>query len=201
MLEAFPGMTADALDYVWQNIPFHKLAGGTYALEMKIDGAPIYLVNGFHARQLQHFVQKGRCIVACTLRGDLDWSDARGNLIGSTLPTKAADGSIRKTLLEKKDALGLKAVTPSWNGVHLSAGPVEGLVELIRYQSNPAAGVQLTANDFQFGKQLIEKFGLQRASELISNPDVTHNGARISVFDLTEELNASEAVELLAQAE
>ena len=92
-----------------------KLGGGAYAQSIKLDGKPLFLVNGFHPRQLDHFISPGRSIVAFTLVGDLDWSVARNSLIGKTNPAEAEKGSIRRTLWERKDELGLPAVTPSWN--------------------------------------------------------------------------------------
>lgn len=200
IMDRFDGFTAEALDYVWQNVTFQKLAGGTYAMKMKIDGEPIYLVNGFHARQLEHFTKNGRCIVALTLCGDIDWSIARRSFIGATCPEDAEVGSIRRTLLDNVDAFGLKAVTPSWNGVHLSAGPIEGLVELIRYQSDFDSENKRRACDFSFGQKLIETFGRDKTEWLLHNPNVETKQGVISVFDLTEEKNASEALDLLKPA-
>lgn len=197
MLKAYPGLTAEALDYVWQNIKFEKLAGGTYALKMKLDGTPVYLVNGFHGRQLEHFTKPGRCIAVFSVTGDLDWSEARSGLIGATCPADARPGSIRRTLLDHVKEFGLKAVTPSWNGVHLSAGPIEGLIELIRYQSNFETGNKLNPADFTLGSQLMETFGLEKTGWILSNPNVITEKGSISVFDLTEEKNAADALSLL----
>ena len=196
-LEAYPCFTPQSLDYLWQNGIFKKLAGGTYALKLSLDGDPVYLVNGFHARQLEHFTQPGRCIVVFSLRGNLDWKEARTRFIGATCPADAAQGSIRRQLLDNADAYGLKAVTPSWNGVHLSAGPIEGLIELIRYQSDYEGGEALEAADFRFGQQLIDTFGQEKTSWLMTNPSVEYEGDTVSIFDLTEEKNAEACIDML----
>lgn len=44
-------------------------------------------------------------------------------------------GSIRAELLKNKEATGMIDVNMSSNGVHMSAGPLEGLVELQRFMS------------------------------------------------------------------
>jgi hypothetical protein len=196
-LEAFPCFNAQSLDYLWQNGKFEKLAGGTYALPVRLDGQQIYLVNGFHPRQLTHFTASGRCIVAMTLVGDCPWKTARSELIGHTCPAEAALGSIRRELLERVEEFGLAAVTPSWNGVHLSAGPVEGLVELMRYQSDNASGNVLQPMDFEFGRRMIEVLGLEKTQRLLANPTVLHEQRKVSVFDLTEEQDADIAMRLL----
>ena len=48
-------------------------------------------------------------------------------------------------------------------------------------------------------KQLIDAFGAENTDWILRNPDVQYNGSSISIFDLTEEKNAVEALELLKQ--
>ena len=162
-----------------------------------MDGNACYLVNGFHGRQLQHFTQPGRCIIVCSLTSDLNWTDARGTFIGATCPADAKNGSIRKTLLNNASSYGLKAVTPSWNGVHLSAGPIEGMVESIRYLSQFDENQKLVLEDLTVGKRFVDALGSEKANELLANPVVDHRGESISVFDLTEEMDANDALELI----
>ncbi|MBN1598765.1 MAG: hypothetical protein JW894_10755 [Bacteroidales bacterium] len=193
----YPELSASAIDYIWQNSPVIKLGGGAYGQSLKIDGKQIYLINGFHPRQLEHFIASGRSIVTFTLTGDLDWGVARNNLIGKTNPAEATEGSIRKSLLNRKEEFGLQTVSSSWNGVHLSAGPVEGLLELIRYNSNFDTKEKLDIQDFAFGRLLAEVFSPDITEKILSNQTVSLNSDNISIFDLTEEKNANEAVELL----
>ena len=54
-------------------------------------------------------------------------------MIGTTDPSKAAADSIRGTLFADPAAFGLATVSSNFNGVHMSAGPLEGLVELVRF--------------------------------------------------------------------
>jgi hypothetical protein len=197
-LNQFPFFSPTALDYLWQSGKFEKLSGGTYVLPLTLDGNRIYLVNGFHPRQLEHFENPGRSIVLFTLVGDTPWKKARNALIGTTNPATAVPGSIRRCLLDNREAFGLAAVTSSWNGVHLSAGPVEALNELIRYQSDPENGQLLTAGDFQFGRDLIARFGLESTLRFLANPTVSFKGKPTSVFDLTEETDSSEALDILS---
>lgn len=191
---------AYSLDYLWQNLENKKLAGGTYCEKVKIDDGFVYLVNGFHPRQLKHFTEEGRCIVVMTLSGDISWSDARGNFIGATDPSKATEGSLRREFLEKKDTLGLAEVSQGVNGVHLSAGPVEALVELKRYNSNFSdKGNIKDFADFSFGKKLKENFNNEQFEKIVNNANVLQNGKSVSIFDITEEKNADEAISILKQ--
>jgi len=199
-LKEFSEFTPLTLDYLWQNVPFHKLAGGTYAAELNFNGRVVYLVDGFHPRQLDHFVQKGRSIVTMTLVGNTSWADAREKFIGATNPEKAEEGSLRRTFFENQDKLGLPAMSSSWNGVHLSAGPVEGLVELIRYNSDFEGGELLSAAHYPFGVKLMETLGEELMGKVLSNADIQSNNETISVFDATEEKDSDEALEILKNA-
>ncbi|MFW5699306.1 MAG: hypothetical protein ACOCXS_00210 [Bacteroidota bacterium] len=199
-LKAYPAFSAEALDYLWQNSDFKKMAGGTYVARFSFDSEEVFIVNGFHPRQLEHFTRPGRSIVTFTLVGDTDWRAARHDFIGATNPASAIEGSLRRTFLDKMDYYGIPAVNGSWNGVHLSAGPVEGLVELIRYNSDFSGENEMTPSDYKFGKALIDAFGANITAKILENMDVDFNGNTISVFDLTEEKNSDEALDLLKSA-
>lgn len=197
VLDQYPDFNAFSLDYIWQNLENKKLAGGTYVEVVKVDNETLHIINGFHPRQLKHFTAQGRCIVVMTLSGDLDWSVARSAFIGATNPVTAQEGSIRRSFLDNKDALGLAEVGQGTNGVHLSAGPVEALVELRRYNSDfSVSGGEKAFEAFSFGKALKETFA-DKVADITNNINVEVDGKATSIFDLTEEKNSDEAVELL----
>ncbi len=196
-MEAYPFFSPTAVSILWQNSPTEKLAGGTYVQKLSIDGKPTYLINGFHPRQLEHFITPGRCIVAMSLSGLTDWNTARNRLIGKTNPAEAAEGSIRNTLYKNSKAFGLQEISSSWNGVHLSAGPLEALVELIRFTSDYENGVLSLPENFNFGRQLIQEFGKEKTIYFLKNPILSIEGRKISAFDLTEEKDREECIDLL----
>lgn len=196
-LKRFPAFNPDTLDELWQKSQGVKLAGGAYCAKVTVDDETLFLVNGFHPKQLEHFTAKGRSIIAFTITGDIDWKTARENFIGKTNPADAAQGSLRNELLQKSGLLGLKAVSSSRNGFHLSAGPVEGLVELQRYCSDFSTGKVMRPENFVFGKQLSSYFNAEQVNKIMKNSAVKYNDQKISIFDLTEEKNSEEAIELL----
>ncbi len=198
-LQRFPEYTPFTLDDLWQISKTEKLAGGTYCAVMRVEGKDIYLINGFHPKQLIHFTEKGRSIVAFTLAGNTDWKTARNDFIGKTNPADAAQGSLRRELLDHKEEFGLSVVSSSQNGFHLSAGPVEGLTELIRYGSDYESGKVKTPDDFRFGRQLKPYFSDQEIGLICSNHLVEYQGEKIRTFDLTEEKNSSDAVHVLKE--
>ncbi|PJJ83339.1 nucleoside-diphosphate kinase [Mucilaginibacter auburnensis] len=196
-LEKYPEFTPTSLDYLCQNIGSKKLAGGTYVVEVKLDDETVYLINGFHGRQLKQFTDAGKSIIVMSLSTDADWSDARSNFVGATDPSKANAGSLRRAFLDNKERLGLPDVSQGANGVHLSAGPVEALVELQRYNSNFTTGQAKQISDFSFGKQLQGAFGADAVDAIVKNSNVNVDGKATSVFDLTEEKNSEEALAIL----
>lgn len=196
-LEQYPSFTPDALDFLLQNTGAQKLAGGTYCAKIKLDSETVYLVNGFHPRQLEQFTAAGRSIVVMTLSSDLSWKDARTKFIGATNPEQAAEGSLRRSFLEQKEILGLDEVSQGANGVHLSAGPVEGLIELRRYNTNFAGGLEKQFTDFSFGQALEANFTTEQFNKIVDNENVEVNGKSESIFDLTEEMDATEALDYL----
>ena len=197
-LEQYPMFNALSLDMVWQNVATKKLAGGTYCEVLKLDNETVHLINGFHGRQLEHFTEHGRSIVVFTLSGNLSWADARGKFIGATNPSAATPGSLRRTFLEKKDELGLSEVSQGVNGVHLSAGPVEALIELSRYNSNFSDKAKSKSfTDYSFGKQIQANFTPAQVETILNNGNVDVNGKATSIFDLTEEKDSDESIAIL----
>ncbi len=200
ILTKYPDFNAYSLDYLWQNVENKKLAGGTYCEEIKIDNEKIYLINGFHPRQLKHFTENGRSIVVFTLSSDLSWAEARSNFIGATRPSDAKEGSLRRELLDGKDEFGLAEVSQGVNGVHLSAGPVEALIELKRYNSNFSDDSQIKEfSSFSFGQKLAENFSADTVEKILSNPNVEVDGKAVSIFDLTEEKDSDEAIAIIKE--
>jgi len=198
-LQQFTSFSPETLGQLWQKSQSVKLAGGTYCVQAYIEGQEIFLINGFHPLQLIHFTAKGRSIVAFTLSGSLDWSLARNQFIGKTNPVDAAPGSLRNALLIRKDEFGLSEVSAGQNGFHLSAGPVEGLVELIRYCTDYSSGQKKNFEEFVFGEQLKSHFSGKAIERICSNHTVDYQGNRINTFDLTEEKNSEDAIRLLKE--
>jgi hypothetical protein len=199
-LQRYPLYNPFSLDDMWRQRKTEKLAGGCYCAAVTQEGKEIYLINGFHPRQLIHFTQPGRSIVTFTLSGKIDWAMARNNFIGKTNPAEALPGSLRNELLIHKNKFGCQSVSASQNGFHLSAGPVEGLVELIRYCSDFEAGALKSPGDFIFGRQLCSLFHQGQIELICDNHLVEHLGRKIRTFDLTEERNSDSALQLLKES-
>jgi len=185
------------LDCLWQNSENLKLASGTYVEKLRIDQEVVYVLNAFHPKQLRHFTEPGRSIVLFNISGDRPWKEARESFAGATDPRKAVEGSLRRLLMERKVELGIPDVSQSFNGIHLSAGPVEALIELHRFDTDHSSPEgEADFKDFSFGKELIRTFG-EIPEALLNNETLEVDGKSITVFDLTENLDSDEALLLL----
>ena len=196
-LRLYNDYNIDGLDKLWDESKTVKLAGGTYCACVSVKNEEVYLINGFHPRQLLHFTKPGRCIVTLTLSGTLDWSVARNSFIGKTNPADALSGSLRNEILVNKGNFGLQDVSASQNGFHLSAGPLEGLVELMRYCSDFSTGILAKEDDYVFGRMLKSNFDDATIVHFCNNKAVSHQGVKTSPFDLTEEKNSADALQTL----
>ena len=189
----------EELSRVWLERGYFRMGSGTYC--QYVADEDLYLVNGFYPRLLHHFTRPASCIVSFVLRSQTAWKIARRDFVGATAPGEAVQGSIRNGLLVRKDQLGLPEISPNLNGVHLSAGPVEGLVELMRFTVNRLeAGGSATYADFLFGRLLAAIFEEATISSIVGNAVVATPSGKESVFDLTEEMDSTEAAAALQTA-
>jgi len=200
-LNKYPQFNAFSLLALNDNLEITRLGPGTYAIKIKVMGSLHIVLNSFHPYQVVPYNSPGRAIIVfeCSTDPSFSWENLRSNLAGPTDPTTAPIGSIRRAFLDHKDELGLKAVDRGSNCVHMSAGPLEGMVELQRFFTDHTSGKHISFSETAFGALLVSK-GLseERIKDLAGNPNSEINGKKASVFDHTEEKDASEAAELLA---
>jgi len=196
-----PDFSPLALCTVNDNVGTTRLAGGTYLCKFKVLGKTQLVLNPFHAYQLVPYVVQGNALIVFECRSKMSWEDLRTNLCGTTDPSKAADGSIRAALLKNKEATGMVAVNLGANGIHMSAGPLEGMVELQRFLSDWDAGKKVDYTSLAFGAHL-QSLGVsaEKICKLAENPVVKNGDKNESTFDMTEEKSAVEAGPILAEA-
>ena len=132
-LEQYGEVSPFALAMLFSNAQVSRLGPGTYAAPVRIDGATVVILNGFHPRQLSFFTADDAVCAFLHASSPTDWEVLRSELVGATDPSKATARSIRGTLYADPAAFGLTAVNSNFNGVHMSAGPLEGLGELDRF--------------------------------------------------------------------
>jgi nucleoside diphosphate kinase len=197
-LKRFDKFTPFSLLVLNDNLGTTRLAGGTYAMKVKVLGKPFIVLNPFHAYQVVPYTTEGNAIIVFEGQSKKSWADLRNKVSGVTDPTAAEEGSIRNLFLKSKSDLGLKDVDKGTNGVHLSAGPLEGMVELQRFFSDRDSGKDVPYSATAFGAYLQSK-GLSEddVKKVATNPDVNKDGKKVSLFDLTEEHSFDKAGEVI----
>eukprot|EP01012_Entosiphon_sulcatum_P017540 TRINITY_DN222_c0_g1_i7.p2 TRINITY_DN222_c0_g1~~TRINITY_DN222_c0_g1_i7.p2 ORF type:complete len:401 (+),score=90.65 TRINITY_DN222_c0_g1_i7:1641-2843(+) len=198
-LAAEPSFTPLSLATFNEMVGSTKLAGGSYAVHLTVKGAQYIVLNAFHPQQLVPFTSKGRGIVVLEGLSNAPWKALRNDVCGATDPTKAAAGSFRNQFLASREKFHVSAVNSSANGLHLSAGPLEGMVELLRFFRQETASIPTEKTSF--GHHLVTNgFTVDNVSALCENPTIPGEAGGVSAFDLTEEDDAEEATTKLKKA-
>jgi len=163
-----------------------KFGGGFYC--GKVDD--IFVMNGFYMSMRAAYCSPGEKIHWMTVSWpakDLSWADFRGVVLGATNPSEAAEGSVRRTILELYEVLGLQSKPNTGdNGVHASASPFEALAERMNW-------LGASVEEDTFGKGLlaagIPKETIQAWTQ---DPQVLVQGAAKpgSLFDYLEDKNS-----------
>jgi len=200
-LARYPFFTPAALAVFYDNLQSKRLAPGTHCVRAVVRGRPTVIFNGFHAEQLEHYTRPGATILALVVRGTRSWVQVRRELTGATDPKKALADSIRGLLLARQHELELEEVSSGRNGIHVSAGPIEGMVEVCRYASDLDGTERLRVEDTTLGRLLLAKgVDTRIIRDASMNPVVSVSGKQTPVFDLTEELDAAVAADRLSEA-
>lgn len=181
---------------VWGRYPRRvKLGPGLYV--GFFDSDDVYVVNGFYLANRDKFTQPGGYLnwyVVSWESSRMSWKDFRGRFIGTTNPADAPAGSLRREILDHWQDLGLPACpSVSDNGIHASAGPLEGLAERLIWLPG-----HTLANDVM-GRALT-RLGVAPAfiARLLENPEVIMDGKKGLVFDLLEDTETTEACSSIA---
>ncbi len=154
-LERYSGHTLRSLDVLWENLQHKKLSRGLFVGRMVFDDEVIFLVNGFTPWQMYSYVRGGMVLLVFCLTGQVSWRKAREDFLGSNDPRKADPMSLRGGFFSKWHEWGLEPIRIAANGVHMSAGPVEALIEQLRFLSNYDAGHQADIADLGMGRRLL----------------------------------------------
>eukprot|EP00984_Skeletonema_dohrnii_P029466 scaffold20123_cov106-Skeletonema_dohrnii-CCMP3373.AAC.6 len=193
------GCNAAELDAAWQEAKVVKFGGGFYCGLVSVkDQSPLYVFNAFFMVMRSKFVGDGVSIHCYEVQWEptkLSWENFRGQLLGPTDPKECPEGSIRRTILDQYESLGIKECPNKGdNGVHASASPFEGLAEKCNW-----LGASVDTDGF--GKALLDA-GLSKKTiaEWSVDPRVTQaGGEKGSVFDALEDMDVEECLAKLVE--
>mmetsp|Transcript_3904 Transcript_3904/g.4435 ORF Transcript_3904/g.4435 Transcript_3904/m.4435 type:complete len:112 (+) Transcript_3904:543-878(+) len=105
---------------------------------MSVNGKPeLYVFNAFFMTMRSKYVGKDKKIRCFVVEWDphvLSSSSFRRDILGPTDPREAPPNSIRQTILDQYNKLGISSLPDrSDNGVHASASPFEALAEKMNW--------------------------------------------------------------------
>lgn len=182
-------------DYCIDSSGSVRLGPGQYA--QIIPEKSVVVLNGFMKKLLAPYNLPDQAVVAIDFVTKKSWTYIRQTLIGNTDPTKAARNSIRACFCQQAHALGLEDVCITRNGIHCSAGPLEAMREIERF-FNYGSTKRFFHDKYTYTgralKQPIAFIGV-----LLQNINVEYNGQMVRPFDLTEEKNARDIIDIVGE--
>ncbi|HTI19448.1 MAG TPA: hypothetical protein VL652_00570 [Kutzneria sp.] len=177
-------LTATSLEARCREAGIHKLGSGSYA--SVIDN--MVVLNGFVPALASSYLDSPSSVGLIECHSSREIADLRANLLGTLNPNTAAPNSLRGAL-----AAVVGGLSEGRNGVHLSAGHLEGMVQAWRY-FGAADGQSL--EDTPLGRSLAE-VGVS-ASAFAADHNITdESGDLVSPHGATEDLSRDEVVDLL----
>jgi hypothetical protein len=159
-----------------------------------INGKNIFVTNAFYPAIQTKYTNKDSGIIALSIElpKNMSWNDFR-ELIGSTDPKKAKEGTLRRHLLNVASSFDI-TVTVLDNAVHASASPFEALREISLWG-------QFLDQDYKsepLYKALIENgINEQIINTWFDNPFVLSEGNKIRLFDRLENLDFQDTLDYL----
>ncbi|GBG25901.1 DNA polymerase zeta catalytic subunit [Hondaea fermentalgiana] len=189
------GISGDDLEKKWGELKrgenLIKFGGGFYCGKVE----DMYIMNGFYLSMRGKYTNapaKIHYFVVEWAPSALSWEDFRGKVLGGTDPKDAADGSLRRTIFEQWESLGLTEVpNVGDNGVHASASPFEASAERINW-------LKAKLEEDRFAKAALA-LGLsaETLAEWMQDAQVSFEGKNQSIFDLLEDMDTADVLDKL----
>jgi hypothetical protein len=188
------GFTDKALCVVANNMETTKLAAGAYVSLIDYFGALTVVLNAFHPYQLRTLTRVGACAVALECWSPRSFHDLRSGMVGEIHPQTAQAGSLRRSLFNARELIGIRAASPQLNYVHISPGPAEAAHHLVTYFSDPDRQAAITLAQTNVGALLTTAGVRADLGWLAGNPEVVVDGEQIPLFDLSEDSSTTELI-------
>jgi hypothetical protein len=195
-MQKYPRETFEELDQFWFSRKSIKIQSGFYLQLYEKNGGQLVLINGFHPGQLYHFTHPDHRIALFLVHSDTAWKILRNEMVGNTYPEKAAPSSIRGSIFTEPPKFGLTQVDISNNGVHLSAGPFEGVFELSNFFGSLYEREKDRMVPLLIRRMIARGVPEEKALKVAQNPQVKVNGKQTDLFSATEDLDTNPAVDL-----
>lgn len=193
-LQKYKYDTPDTLDELWLSEKSIKIRSGLYVRHIKKGNDDIVLVNGFHPKQLSYYTERSHRIALMLIHSNTSWSRLKNEMIGTTFPEKAVPDSIRGILYREIKDYGFPVISVAINGVHLSAGPFEGMAEIVNFFGK-IANLDIAVQPPLLLKMMVQASIPQMiAVKALDNPQINYNGRSTDLFTSTEDMDSQPAI-------
>jgi hypothetical protein len=137
------GLTPTTLGEIWNDAPenkIKKLSDGLFCGNLFINGANIYVVNGFYMAMRGSYLENNAGVYVFLIEWDpevISWKTLRSKVTGLPLDSEISDtNSAQHKIFEQYERKYVDE-TPAFinNGIHMSASPLETLSERINWCS------------------------------------------------------------------
>ncbi|MFG3015664.1 hypothetical protein ACGFZB_35525 [Streptomyces cinerochromogenes] len=200
VLGAFEAMTYESelppetLEHRCRQAGIHKLGSGSYVSAVDLNGRPVAVLNGFLPALAASYGDPKALVSLLECHSWREIRDLRSHLLGALHPANA-------TLASLRGAVGALAgrqygieLSEGRNGVHLSAGHLEGMFQAWRYfAAADGHGIESTG----LGQSLTARdVSMASVATLASDPNLDEGSARmVAPHGITEDLGREEVLE------
>jgi hypothetical protein len=189
-----PELSAGALEARCRQAGIRKLGSGSYASIVELNRTPVAVLNGFMPALAASYLDSAASVGLIECHSDQEVASLRTDLLGDLDPATASPGSLRGALAASVGRGHGIALSEGRNGVHLSAGHLEGMFQTWRYfTAADGHGLDRTA----LGRSLAQANApLPAVAALAADHNVVdESGDVVSPHGETENLRRDEVVD------
>jgi hypothetical protein len=190
-----PDLTPAELEHRCRRAGITKLGPGSYASAVKAGGRVLTVLNGFLPALAASWQRSASAVGILECHSPREVAELRAGLLGDLHPGRAAPDTLRGAAGAVAAQHGI-SLSEGRNGVHLSAGHLEGMFQVWRYF---AAADGRDTGATALGRTLAA-LGVTPAAlaPLATDPGIPDGpGETVSPYGVTENLARAEAVALV----
>lgn len=185
-LEKYPFFTPKSLSVMINNVRTIKLGYGTYASILVLFDQSIIVLNGFHPHQIESLTLNDSSIVAFRCSSNRSWKDIRSQFVGTIDPAAANQHSLRYQFWKHKETVFAEPFSIAYNGVHVSAGPLEAMHQYCLFFDKPQT-------DTVFWKTALKYMSADLLASLSPDSEFMQN----QLYQHTEDLDMCDAIDFI----